>query len=102
MSATEAEFDTEPVPSFVPRPARRPGAVRAPQLTAADRQIINHIRPSHAIEHLTHLTENIGQRYTGTPQEKEAADYLAATLERATGTTWTSSPSRSRTVASAR
>ena len=61
--------------------ARRPGAVRAPKLTAADRQIINQIRPANAIEHLTHLTENIGQRYTGTPGEKIAADYLAETLE---------------------
>lgn len=59
----------------------RPGAVRAPRLTAADRQIITQLRPENALRHLRHLTDGIGQRYTGTPQEKAAADYLAATLD---------------------
>ncbi|WP_336704799.1 M28 family peptidase [Micrococcus terreus] len=59
----------------------RPGAVRAPRLTSGDRQIISQLRPENAIEHLTHLTEGIGQRYSGTPQEKAAADYLAGVLD---------------------
>ena len=59
----------------------RPGAVRAPKLTSGDRQIINQLRPENAIEHLTHLTEGIGQRYSGTPQEKAAADYIAGVLD---------------------
>lgn len=59
----------------------RPGAARAPRLTSGDRQIINQLRPENAIEHLTHLTEGIGQRYSGTPQEKAAADYIAGVLD---------------------
>lgn len=59
----------------------RPGAVRAPRLTGQDRQIIHQIRPTRAVDHLTHLTEEIGQRYTGTPAEHRAADYIAAQLE---------------------
>ncbi len=57
--------------------ARRP----APRLTASDRQIVAQLRPENALRHLRHLTESIGQRYTGTPQEKAAADYIAATLD---------------------
>lgn len=59
----------------------RPGAARAPRLTASDRQIVAQLRPENALRHLRHLTESIGQRYTGTPQEKAAADYIAATLD---------------------
>lgn len=59
----------------------RPGAARAPRLTGQDRQIINQIRPARAVDHLTLLTEEIGQRYTGTPAEHRAADYIAAQLE---------------------
>ncbi len=59
----------------------RPGAVRAPSLTAWDRQVITQLRPENAIEHLTHLTQGIGQRYSGTPQEAAAADYIAGVLD---------------------
>lgn len=59
----------------------RPGAARAPKLTAFDRQIVKRIEPANAIEHLTHLTENIGQRYSGTPQERAAAEYIAGVLD---------------------
>ena len=59
----------------------RPGAVRAPALTAWDRQVVTQLRPENAIEHLTHLTQSIGQRYSGTPQERAAADYLAGVLD---------------------
>lgn len=59
----------------------RPGSVRAPQLTPWDRQIITRLEPENAIEHLTHLTQSIGQRYSGTPGEAAAADYLAGVLE---------------------
>lgn len=63
--------------------AVRPGAVKAPRLTAQDRQIISRIRPARAVDDLTYLTEVIGQRYTGTPGEAKGADYIAAQLERA-------------------
>jgi len=63
--------------------ARRPGALRPPRLTGQDRQIIQRIRPVRAVEDLTHLTEVIGQRYTGTPGEDRAADHIAAQLDRA-------------------
>lgn len=59
----------------------RPGAVRAPTLTSGDRQIINQLRPEKALAHLVQLSERIGQRYTGTPQEKQAADYIAGVLD---------------------
>ncbi|NUL46145.1 M28 family peptidase [Cellulosimicrobium funkei] len=59
----------------------RPGAVQAPRLTASDRQIVNQLRPENAIEHLTHLSETIGQRYSGTPQEADAAQYIAGVLD---------------------
>ena len=63
--------------------ATRPGAVRPPRLTGQDRQIINRIRPARAVDDLTYLTEVIGQRYTGTPGEDRAADYIAAQLDQA-------------------
>lgn len=59
----------------------RPGALRAPTLTSGDRQIINQLRPEKALAHLVQLSERIGQRYTGTPQEKQAADYIAGVLD---------------------
>lgn len=59
----------------------RPGALRAPTLTSGDRQIINQLRPGKALAHLAQLSERIGQRYTGTPQEKQAADYIAGVLD---------------------
>lgn len=59
----------------------RPGAVRAPTLTSGDRQIINQLRPEKALAHLVQLSERIGQRYTGTPQEKQAANYIAGVLD---------------------
>lgn len=63
--------------------AMRPGAVRAPRLTGQDRQIINQLRPARAVDDLTYLTEVVGQRYTGTPEEAKAADYIADQLDRA-------------------
>lgn len=59
----------------------RPGAAQAPRLTAWDRQIVTQLRPENAIEHLTHLTQTIGQRYSGSPQEAAAADYMAGVLD---------------------
>lgn len=61
--------------------ATRPGAVAAPRLTPWDRQVLHQLRPQNALNHLHHLADVIGQRYAGTPQEKAAADYLAATLD---------------------
>ena len=55
--------------------------MRAPTLTSGDRQIINQLRPEKALAHLVQLSERIGQRYTGTPQEKQAADYIAGVLD---------------------
>ncbi|WP_018156141.1 M20/M25/M40 family metallo-hydrolase [Demetria terragena] len=60
----------------------RPGAVRAPKLTAADQQIVKAIRPGRALDQLFHLTEDIGQRYAGTPGEVQAAKYLERRLEK--------------------
>lgn len=59
----------------------RPGAVQAPRLTAQDRQVIAQLRPENALTHLRHLTESIGQRYSGSPAEVAAAEYIAGVLD---------------------
>ena len=59
----------------------RPASVRPPRLTAADRQIITQLRPENALTHLRYLTETIGQRYSGTPQEVAASQYIAGQLD---------------------
>lgn len=59
----------------------RPGASRAPSLTAADRQLITQLRPQNALDHLTQLSEVIGQRYSGTPGEVAASEYIAGVLD---------------------
>lgn len=59
----------------------RPAAAQAPTLTAFDRQIIGKIDIDEALAHLHHLSETIGQRYSGTPGEVDAADYIAGVLD---------------------
>jgi aminopeptidase YwaD len=59
----------------------RPGAVQAPRLTAQDRQVIAQLRPENALGHLRYLTETIGQRYSGSPAEVAAAEYIAGQLD---------------------
>lgn len=60
----------------------RPGAVRGPALAAADRRIVREIRPEQALRHLRALSEDIGPRIGGTPSEYDAAQYVAAHLDR--------------------
>lgn len=59
----------------------RPGAVRAPALTARDRVVVQRISAERAVEHVVALSEGIGPRIGGTPSEQAAADYLAGVLD---------------------
>lgn len=59
----------------------RPAAVRAPRLTPRDRQVLGTVDVNNALDHLVDLSEGIGQRYSGSPAEVEAATYLAGVLE---------------------
>lgn len=59
----------------------RPAAARAPKLTPWDRQVLAKVDVRNALDHLHDLSEGIGQRYSGTPAEVEAANYLAGALE---------------------
>lgn len=58
----------------------RPAAVSAPTLSNFDKQIVSKISASRTLANLRHLSETIGQRYSGTPAENEAATFLQNTL----------------------
>ncbi|GAA1717136.1 M28 family metallopeptidase [Isoptericola hypogeus] len=60
---------------------RRPATMSSPRLTPWDRQVLAKVDVGNALDHLHHLTERIGQRYSGTPAEGRAARYLAGVLD---------------------
>ena len=62
--------------------AARPGALRGPALRPADRRVVRAIRPGQAMRHLEALSEDIGPRIGGTQSEYDAAQYVAAQLDR--------------------
>lgn len=61
---------------------QRPGAVRPPTLTAADRQVATRVSAVRAVKDLKALSVGIGPRIGGTRSEKKAADYLSGVLDR--------------------
>ncbi|MDR7275384.1 M28 family peptidase [Catenuloplanes atrovinosus] len=61
---------------------QRPGSVRPPALTPADRQVAGEVSARRALEHLRVLAERIGPRIGGTRSERRAADYCAGVFDR--------------------
>ncbi|MDR7275403.1 M28 family peptidase [Catenuloplanes atrovinosus] len=60
---------------------RRPGSVRMPALTPADRQVMTKLSVRRALADLRVLSEEIGPRVGGTAAERRAADHLAGVLD---------------------
>ncbi len=61
---------------------QRPGALRAPSLSAGDQAVLKRIRPAEALRHLRELSVGVGPRIGGTPSEYAAAQYIARHLDR--------------------
>jgi len=59
----------------------RPGSLRAPTLTPADREVAGRVSARRALPHLRELSEGIGPRIGGTRSEHRAANYLAGVLD---------------------
>ncbi|MCH1866729.1 M20/M25/M40 family metallo-hydrolase [Nocardioides sp. CFH 31398] len=60
----------------------RPGATRGPSLATVDRRVVREVRPEQLLRHLRALSEDIGPRIGGTRSEYDAAQYVAAQLDR--------------------
>lgn len=68
--------------AFTPVEAKAPVSVTNGKSDSAhDRKIVARVDAERAIEHVKYLSETIGPRVGGLASEKEAADYVASTLE---------------------
>ncbi|GAA4097973.1 M28 family peptidase [Actinomadura miaoliensis] len=59
---------------------QRPGAVRPPSLSTADKAVVARVDARRALKHLKVLSDEIGWRVCGTRQEHAAAKYIAGVL----------------------
>ncbi|MFD0689539.1 M28 family peptidase [Actinomadura fibrosa] len=59
---------------------QRPGALRGPALTTADKAVAARVDARRALRHLRVLSDDIGWRVAGTRREHTAAHYIARTL----------------------
>ena len=48
---------------------------------ACDLGLVDHLDIERAVAHIAYLSDSIGPRVVSTPQEREAAEYIAAELE---------------------
>jgi carboxypeptidase Q len=71
---------SQPSPSILDRLAGGNGAWTPEQLAVMERLREAAMKDPYALNELRHLTDNIGPRLSGSPQAKQAVDYVAAEM----------------------